>query len=111
MALHEDDLMVVQKHDGANEIRKATIKQLSDHLQTTNSVNYEGLRNFSQAGEEPGTRFKGDLYINNGPADGAFAWPAGNGQGITVVNLATEQSGIKMRVIGISSKVAQVMLE
>ena len=85
MALHNDDLMVVQKHDGANEIRKATIQQLSEFLQTTESVNYKGLANFSQAGEEPATRFQGDLYINNGPADGTFAWPAGNGQSITVV--------------------------
>ena len=86
MALHQDDLMVVQKHDGAQEIRKATIQQLSDYLQTTDSVVYKGLANFSQAGEEPATRNQGDLYINNGPDDGAWNWAAGNSGGVTVVN-------------------------
>ena len=60
MALHNDDLMVVQKHDGGNEIRKATIQQLSEHLQAGKQcLNYEGLRNFSQSGDQPTERFQG----------------------------------------------------
>ena len=86
MALHNDDLMVVQKHDGGQEIRKATIQQLSEHLQAGNSVNYEGLRNFSQSGDQPTERFQGDLYINSGPDGGAWAWDAGNSSGLTTVN-------------------------
>ena len=90
MALHKDDLMVVQKHDGANEIRKATIEQLSDFLQTSDTVVYKGSRNFTvvdPAGSEvndpskgePTDKNKGDLYINSASADGTWAWSANSG--------------------------------
>jgi hypothetical protein len=79
MALHKDDLMVVQKHDGANEIRKATIEQLSDFLQTSDTVVYQGVANFTINGEEPGTKSTGDLYINSALIDGTWAWSANSG--------------------------------
>jgi len=84
MALHKDDLMVVQKHDGANEIRKATIEQLSDFLQTSDTVVYKGTANFTINGEEPGTKSTGDLYINSALIDGTWAWSANSGS-ITAV--------------------------
>lgn len=84
MALHADDLMVVQKHDGANEIRKATIKQLSDFLQTSDTVVYKGTANFTLNGEEPGQKSTGDLYINSALTDGTWDWSANSG-GITAV--------------------------
>ena len=88
MALHQDDLMVVQKHDGANEIRKATIQQLSDYLQATDSVAYKGLKNFTVndvgGAGEPTTKNVGDLYINNALATGTWAWSANSG-GVTTV--------------------------
>ena len=84
MALHADDLMVVQKHDGANEIRKATIKQLSDFLQTSDTVVYKGTANFTLNGEEPTQKSTGDLYINSALADGTWDWSANSGS-ITAV--------------------------
>ena len=88
MALHQDDLMVVQKHDGANEIRKATIQQLSDYLQATDSVAYKGLKNFTVndvgGAGEPTTKNIGDLYINNALNTGAWAWSANSGSVTTV---------------------------
>ena len=85
MALENTDLLVVQKQSGANEIRKASIQQLSDYLQSTDSVVYKGLANFTQAGDEPGTRNTGDLYINNALADGTWQWSANSG-GVTDVS-------------------------
>ena len=79
MALHKDDLMVVQKHDGGNEIRKATIEQLSDFLQTSDTVVYKGTANFTQSGEEPLTKNTGDLYINSALIDGTWGWSANSG--------------------------------
>jgi len=38
MALEANDLMVVQKASGGQEIRKATMQQLSDFLQTSDTV-------------------------------------------------------------------------
>jgi len=84
MALENTDLLVVQKQSGANEIRKASIQQLSDYLQASDTVVYKGLANFTQAGEEPGTRNTGDLYINNAPAAGTWQWSANSG-GVTDV--------------------------
>ena len=88
MALHQDDLMVVQKHDGANEIRKATIQQLSDYLQATDSVAYKGLKNFTVndvgGAGEPTTKNIGDLYINNALVTGTWAWSANSGSVTTV---------------------------
>ena len=54
MALESTDLIVVQKQDGAKEIRKASLTQLSDYLQTEAGVTYKGTANFTDAGEEPG---------------------------------------------------------
>ena len=77
--------MVVQKAAGAQEIRKATMQQLSDFLQTSDTVAYKGTANFTQAGEEPTTKNTGDLYINNALADGTWAWSA-NSSGVTDVS-------------------------
>ena len=85
MALEPNDLMVVQKASGAQEIRKATMQQLSDFLQTSDTVAYKGTANFTQAGEEPTTKNTGDLYINSALADGTWAWSANSG-GITDVS-------------------------
>ena len=77
--------MVVQKASGAQEIRKATMQQLSDFLQTSDTVSYKGTANFTQGGEEPGTKNTGDLYINSALASGTWAWSANSG-GITDVD-------------------------
>ena len=77
--------MVVQKAAGAQEIRKATMQQLSDFLQTSDTVAYKGTANFTQAGDEPTTKNTGDLYINNALADGTWAWSA-NSSGVTDVS-------------------------
>ena len=79
MALENTDLMVVQKQDGGKEIRKASLQQLSDYIAASDTVVYKGLANFTQAGEEPGTRNTGDLYINNALADGTWQWSANSG--------------------------------
>ena len=79
--------MVVQKASGGQEIRKATMQQLSDFLQTSDTVAYKGLANFTQSGDEPTTKNTGDLYINNALADGTWAWASGvNSGGITDVS-------------------------
>jgi len=95
MALHNDDLLVVQKHDGANEIRKATIAQLGEHFQASNTVAYKGQRNFTVVDPadssvtdpskgEPTDKNVGDLYINSAATSGTWAWSANSG-GITDV--------------------------
>ena len=84
MALESTDLFVVQKQGGAKEIRKASLTQLSDYLQAEPGVVYKGLANFTNSGEEPASKNVGDLYINNAPGDGTWAWSA-NSDGITAV--------------------------
>ena len=85
MALEANDLMVVQKASGTNEIRKATMQQLSDYLQTSDTVAYKGTADFTNGAEEPATKNTGDLYINNAVAAGTWAWGA-NSEGITDVD-------------------------
>lgn len=77
--------MVVQKASGAQEIRKATMQQLSDFLQTSDTVTYKGTADFTDGGELPGTKNIGDLYINSAVATGTWAWGA-NSSGITEVD-------------------------
>ena len=84
MALESTDLLVVQKQSGAKEIRKASLSQLSDYLQTEPGVTYKGLANFTNGAEEPTTKNVGDLYINNAPGPGTWAWSV-NSDGITDV--------------------------
>ena len=85
MALESTDLIVVQKQDGAKEIRKASLTQLSDYLQTEAGVTYKGTADFTNAGEEPGTKNVGDMYINDGVGSpGTWAWST-NAEGITDV--------------------------
>ena len=84
MALESTDLLVVQKQSGAKEIRKASLSQLSDYLQAEPGVIYRGLANFTDGAEEPASKNMRDLYINNAPGDGTWAWSA-NSDGITNV--------------------------
>ena len=84
MALESTDLLVVQKQSGSKEIRKASLGQLSDYLQAEPGVVYKGQANFTIAGDEPGVRNTGDLYINNAPGAGTWDWSANSG-GITDV--------------------------
>lgn len=84
MALESNDLMVVQKASGTNEIRKATMQQLSDFLQTSDTVAYKGTADFTNGAEEPAQKNTGDLYINNALSDGTWAWST-NSEGITDV--------------------------
>ena len=85
MALEANDLMVVQKASGSQEIRKATMQQLSDYLQTSDTVAYKGTADFTDGGEEPATKNTGDLYINNALAGGTWAWGA-NSESISAVD-------------------------
>lgn len=84
MALESTDLLVVQKQSGAQEIRKASLSQLSDYLQAEPGVVYKGLANFTDGAEEPLTKNMGDLYINNAPGEGNWAWSP-NSDGIVLV--------------------------
>ena len=79
MALESTDLFVVQKQGGNKEIRKASLGQLSDYLQAEPGVVYKGQANFTIAGDEPGVRNTGDLYINNAPGSGTWDWSANSG--------------------------------
>ena len=85
MALEANDLMVVQKASGANEIRKATMQQLSDYLQTSDTVAYKGTADFTNGAEEPAQKNTGDLYINNAVGEGTWSWSA-NSESITDVS-------------------------
>ena len=84
MALESSDLFVVQKVGGGKEIRKASLQQLGDYLQTEPGVVYKGTANFTDSSELPGVKNSGDLYINSGPADGTWDWGTNSGS-ITVV--------------------------
>lgn len=84
MALEATDLLVVQKQSGGKEVRKASLQQLNDYLQTEPGVVYKGQANFTDGSDEPGSKNTGDLYINDAPAAGAWAWSA-NSNGITDV--------------------------
>ena len=85
MAFEVTDLLVVQKQTGAAEIRKASVQQLSQFLQSSNFVVYKGLADFTNALEEPSAKAVGDLYINSAAAAGTWAWGANSGS-ITTVN-------------------------
>ena len=86
MALEATDLLVVQKQSGAKEVRKASLQQLNDYLQTEPGVVYKGQANFTDAGEEPPSKNVGDLYINDAPGNGTWAWASGvNSNNITAV--------------------------
>ena len=85
MALEATDLLVVQKQSGAKEVRKASLSQLNDYLQTEPGVVYKGQANFTDGSEEPSTKNTGDLYINDAPAGGTWAWST-NSNGYTDVN-------------------------
>ena len=85
MALEANDLMVVQKASGGQEIRKATMQQLSDFLQTSETVTYKGTADFTDGGQLPATKNVGDLYINSAVATGTWAWGQ-NSSGITEVD-------------------------
>ena len=87
MALESTDLLVVQKQDGAKEIRKASLTQLSEYLQTEPGITYKGTADFTNAADEPGVKNTGDMYINdNASAPGTWAWAGGvNAEGITDV--------------------------
>ena len=84
MALEATDLLVVQKQSGGKEVRKASLQQLNDYLQTEPGVVYKGQANFTDAGDEPASKNVGDLYINDAPGSGTWAWSA-NSNGITDV--------------------------
>ena len=84
MALESTDLLVVQKQSGAKEVRKASLSQLSDYLQAEPGVTYRGTANFTDGGEEPATKQTGDLYINDAPGSGTWAWSP-NTDGIVTV--------------------------
>ena len=84
MALESTDLLVVQKQSGAKEVRKASLSQLSDYLQAEPGVTYRGTANFTDGSEEPGTKQTGDLYINDAPGSGTWAWST-NTDGIVTV--------------------------
>jgi len=84
MALEATDLLVVQKQSGGKEVRKASLSQLNDYLQTEPGVVYKGQANFTDAAEEPATKNTGDLYISDAPGAGTWAWSA-NSNGYTTV--------------------------
>jgi hypothetical protein len=84
MALEATDLLVVQKQSGGKEVRKASLSQLNDYLQTEPGVVYKGQANFTDGAQEPATKNTGDLYINDAPAAGTWAWSA-NSNGYTDV--------------------------
>lgn len=84
MALESTDLLVVQKQGGSKEIRKASLQQLGDYLQTEPGVVYKGQANFTNSGDQPALKNSGDLYINSGPADGTWDWGTNTGSVTTV---------------------------
>jgi len=84
MALEATDLLVVQKQSGGKEVRKASLSQLNDYLQTEPGVVYKGQANFTDGAQEPASKNTGDLYINDAPAAGTWAWSA-NSNGYTDV--------------------------
>ena len=77
--------MVVQKASGGQEIRKATMQQLSDFLQTSETVTYKGTADFTNGSELPAAKNIGDLYINSAVATGTWAWGQ-NSSGLTEVD-------------------------
>jgi hypothetical protein len=81
MALEKDDLIVVQKSSGDQDIRKATLEQLNNFLTTGDSVQYKGAADFTDAALTPGTNgiaapVNGDLWLNDAIGDGNWAWGA-----------------------------------
>ena len=109
MALEANDLMVVQKASGAQKYRKATMQQLSDFLQTSDTVTYKGSADFTDGGELPGTKNIGDLYINNALADWHRGLGSNNSSGLTEVGPGDR--AIWNGSIGISFKAVLVIQE
>ena len=73
MALAASDVFVVQQQ-ASGEIRKVTAASLNDYLQTSDTVAYKGVGDFTDLGESPATPQTGDLWINNALNPGNFAW-------------------------------------
>lgn len=84
MALAAGDLFVVQK-DGGGALAKVTAQELNDYLEASESVTYKGTADFGASLDDPkdyATPLNvGDLYINSGDTDGAWAWA--NGPAVT----------------------------
>ena len=78
MALAAGDLFVVQK-DAGGTLAKVTAQELNDYLEASESVTYKGTKDFGASVDDPanGTLNVGDLYINSGDTDGAWAWTNG----------------------------------
>ena len=84
MSLAPGDLFVVQK-DAGGALAKVTAQDLNDYLEASDSVTYQGTADFGASLDDPKDKSKplnvGDLYINSGDTDGAWAWA--NGPAVT----------------------------
>ena len=77
MALESSDVFVVQKQTGGKEVRKLSMAQLQSYLSAQPGVTYKGAANMTDAADQPSSPNTGDLWLNDAPAAGEWAWGAG----------------------------------
>ena len=77
MALESSDVFVVQKQTGGKEVRKLSMAQLQSYLSAQPGVTYKGAANMTDAADTPSSPNTGDLWLNDAPNAGTWAWGAG----------------------------------
>ena len=77
MALESADVFVVQKMTGDKPVCKLSVQQLSDYLGAQPGVTYKGAGNMTDVNDTPSSPNIGDLWLNDAPNAGTWAWGAG----------------------------------
>ena len=70
MALAPDDVLLLQRADGARAHFKLTLSDLGSYIDAQDIVRFRGTRDFTDDAEDPSSdgtgRVNGDMYINTG---------------------------------------------
>lgn len=87
MALLNTDLFVIQRPTDAGNHFKLTASKLREFVESGDTIEYKGARDFTQQAQDPSSDgtgvVNGDVYVNSATVSGTGAWAA-NIQGVTV---------------------------
>lgn len=87
MALLNTDLFVIQRPTDAGNHFKLTASKLREFVESGDTIEYKGARDFTQQAQDPSSDgtgvVNGDVYVNSATVSGTGAWAA-NIQGVVV---------------------------
>ena len=87
MALLNTDLFVIQRPTDAGNHFKLTASKLREFVESGDTIEYKGARDFTQQAQDPSSDgtgvVNGDVYVNSATVSGTGAWAA-NIQGVAV---------------------------